>query len=96
MVVRIPGKTFKNKKMAGHLGSDRITTLNLKVVKTDVERGLILVEGAVPGVAGGYIYGPRRGEEERPPRICRCPASSAPAPRRRLRPKPRPDQQPEA
>ena len=51
-----PGKTFKNKKMAGHLGTDRITTLNLKVVKTDVERGLILVEGAVPGVAGGYIY----------------------------------------
>lgn len=50
-----PGKTFKNKKMAGHLGTDRITTLNLKVVRTDVERGLILVEGAVPGVAGGYI-----------------------------------------
>ena len=51
-----PGKTFKNKKMAGHLGVDRVTTLNLKVVKTDVERGLILVEGAVPGVAGGYIF----------------------------------------
>ena len=50
-----PGKTFKNKKMAGHLGCDRITTLNLKVVQTDVERGLILVEGAVPGVAGGWI-----------------------------------------
>ena len=51
-----PGKTFKNKKMAGHMGVDRVTTLNLKVVKTDVERGLILVEGAVPGVAGGYIF----------------------------------------
>ena len=51
-----PGKTFKNKKMAGHMGVDRVTTLNLKVVRTDVERGLILVEGAVPGVAGGYIY----------------------------------------
>ena len=51
-----PGKTFKNKKMAGHLGTDRITTLNLRVVKTDVERGLLLVEGAVPGVAGGTIY----------------------------------------
>ena len=51
-----PGKTFKNKKMAGHLGTDRITTLNLKVVKADVERGLLLVEGAVPGVAGGTIY----------------------------------------
>ncbi len=51
-----PGKTFKNKKMAGHLGVERVTTLNLKVVRTDVERGLILVEGAVPGHAGGYIH----------------------------------------
>jgi large subunit ribosomal protein L3 len=51
-----PGKTFKNKKMAGHLGVDRVTTLNLRVVQTDVERGLILVEGAVPGTAGGWIY----------------------------------------
>lgn len=50
-----PGKTFKNKKMPGHMGSDRITTLNLRVVQTDVERGLILVEGAVPGAKGGWI-----------------------------------------
>lgn len=50
-----PGKTFKNKKMPGHLGVERVTTLNLKVVQTDVERGLIMVEGAVPGVAGGWI-----------------------------------------
>ena len=50
-----PGKTFKNKKMPGQLGVERVTTLNLKVVQTDVERGLILVEGAVPGVAGGWI-----------------------------------------
>jgi large subunit ribosomal protein L3 len=50
-----PGKTFKNKKMPGHMGVDRITTLNLKVVQTDVERGLILVEGAVPGAKGGWI-----------------------------------------
>src|SRR5436190_13281652 len=50
-----PGKTFKNKKMAGHLGVDRITTLNLKVVQTDVARGLILVEGAVTGANGGWI-----------------------------------------
>jgi large subunit ribosomal protein L3 len=50
-----PGKTFKNKKMAGHLGVERVTTLNLKVVQTDVERGLILVEGAVPGAKGGWI-----------------------------------------
>jgi large subunit ribosomal protein L3 len=51
-----PGKTFKNKKMAGHMGVDRITTLNLKVVQTDVSRGLILVEGAVPGTKGGWIF----------------------------------------
>jgi large subunit ribosomal protein L3 len=51
-----PGKTFKNKKMAGHLGVERVTTQNLKVVQTDVERGLILIEGAVPGNAGGWIH----------------------------------------
>ena len=50
-----PGKTFKNKKMPGHLGVERVTTLNLKVVQTDVERGLIMVEGAVPGAKGGWI-----------------------------------------
>lgn len=50
-----PGKTFKNKKMPGHLGVERVTTLNLKVVQTDTERGLILVEGAVPGHKGGWI-----------------------------------------
>lgn len=50
-----PGKTFKNKKMAGHMGSDRVTTLNLKVAKIDVARGLIMVHGAVPGSKGGWI-----------------------------------------
>src|SRR5215475_2062067 len=50
-----PGKTFKNKKMPGHLGVDRVTTLNLKVVQTDVERGLILVEGSVPGAKSGWV-----------------------------------------
>jgi len=50
-----PGKTFKNKKMAGHMGVERVTTLNLRVVQTDPERGLILVEGSVPGFAGGWI-----------------------------------------
>jgi large subunit ribosomal protein L3 len=50
-----PGKTFKNKKMPGHLGVERVTTQNLRVVQTDPERGLILVEGAVPGIAGGWI-----------------------------------------
>jgi large subunit ribosomal protein L3 len=41
--------------MAGHLGVERVTTQNLRVVRTDVERGLILVEGAVPGVKGGWV-----------------------------------------
>jgi large subunit ribosomal protein L3 len=50
-----PGKTFKGKKMAGHLGDVRVTTQNLRVVSTDVERGLIMVRGAVPGSDGGYV-----------------------------------------
>src|SRR6201995_1788245 len=50
-----PGKTWKNKKMPGHMGVDRVTTLNLRVVQLDVARGLILVEGAVPGSKGGWI-----------------------------------------
>jgi large subunit ribosomal protein L3 len=50
-----PGKTFKNKKMAGHLGAERVTTLNLKVVQVDGDQGLILVKGAVPGAEGGYV-----------------------------------------
>jgi large subunit ribosomal protein L3 len=50
-----PGRTFPNKKMAGHLGSERVTTLNLKVVATDGERGLIMVRGAIPGHDGGYV-----------------------------------------
>mgnify|MGYP001023511449 FL=1 len=51
-----PGKTFKNQKMPGHLGAERVTTQNLRVVQTDPSRGLILVEGAVPGVKGGWIH----------------------------------------
>jgi len=50
-----PGKVFKGKKMAGHLGAERVTTQNLRVVKVDVVRGLILVRGAVPGAKGGWI-----------------------------------------
>lgn len=50
-----PGRVFKGKKMAGHLGDERITTQNLKVISTDVERGLILVQGSVPGAPGGYV-----------------------------------------
>jgi len=50
-----PGKTFKNKKMGGHLGVETVTTQNITVVRIDVERGLILVKGAVPGAEGSYV-----------------------------------------
>lgn len=50
-----PGRVFKGKKMAGHMGSVRVTTQNLEVVATDADRGLILVRGAVPGHKGGYV-----------------------------------------
>ena len=50
-----PGKVFKGKKMAGHMGDERVTTQNLVVVKTDVERGLLMVRGAVPGSKGGWV-----------------------------------------
>lgn len=50
-----PGKVFKGKKMAGHMGATRITTQNIEVVKTDNDRGLILVRGAVPGSKGAWI-----------------------------------------
>ena len=50
-----PGKTFKNKKMPGHLGVERVTTLNLEVAAIDAARGLIMVQGAVPGAKGDYV-----------------------------------------
>jgi large subunit ribosomal protein L3 len=50
-----PGKTFKNKKMAGHLGNERVTTQSLEVVAADVERGLLLIKGAVPGSDHGWV-----------------------------------------
>ncbi len=50
-----PGKTFKNKKMAGHLGQETVTTLNLTVFRVDVERGLIMIRGAVPGTEGSWV-----------------------------------------
>jgi len=51
-----PGKTFKNKKMPGHLGQERVTTLNLQVAGIDEGRNLLLIRGAVPGSKGGYVY----------------------------------------
>jgi len=50
-----PGKTFKNKKMAGHLGQERITTLNLEVAAVDADKGLIMLKGAVPGSKNAYV-----------------------------------------
>ncbi|MCX7377229.1 MAG: 50S ribosomal protein L3 [Alphaproteobacteria bacterium] len=50
-----PGKTFKNKKMAGHLGQERITTQNLVVAAVDAAKGLLMIKGAVPGAKGGYV-----------------------------------------
>ncbi len=50
-----PGRVFKGKKMAGHLGVERVTTQNLEIVRTDAERGLILVRGAVPGAENSWV-----------------------------------------
>jgi len=50
-----PGKVFKGKKMAGHMGAAKVTTQNLQVVKTDLDRGLIMIKGAVPGSKGGWV-----------------------------------------
>ncbi|MEM6387919.1 MAG: 50S ribosomal protein L3 [Pseudomonadota bacterium] len=50
-----PGRVFKGKKMAGHMGAARVTTQNLQVVRTDADRGLIMVKGAVPGSKGGWV-----------------------------------------
>jgi large subunit ribosomal protein L3 len=50
-----PGKVFKGKKMAGHMGDRRVTTQNLEVARVDAERGLLFVVGAVPGAKGGWV-----------------------------------------
>lgn len=50
-----PGKVFKGKKMAGHMGAARVTTQNLEVVKTDADRGLVFIKGAVPGPKSGWV-----------------------------------------
>jgi large subunit ribosomal protein L3 len=89
-----PGKVFKGKKMAGHMGSERVTTQNLVVVATDVDRGLVMVKGAVPGSKGGWVL--IRDAVKRPgqrrPRFraasgCRRVRSPARRRARRLRPK---------
>jgi large subunit ribosomal protein L3 len=50
-----PGKTFKNKKMAGQLGAARVTTQSLEVISVDAERGILMIKGSVPGCAGGRV-----------------------------------------
>ena len=85
-----PGKTFKNKKMHGHYGVDNITTQNLEVAKVDVERGLIMVRGAVPGSKGGWVM--VRDAVKRPHKDVPMPASvkkraKLPPPTRRRRTK---------
>ena len=50
-----PGRVFKGKKMAGHMGSERVTTQNIEIVRVDAERNLLLVKGAVPGARGGDL-----------------------------------------
>lgn len=86
-----PGKVFKGKKMAGHMGTDRVTTQNLEVVRTDVERGLIMVKGAVPGSKGGWVLVrdavksklpegvPTPGAFRRAGEVAAAPAAEAPA-----------------
>jgi large subunit ribosomal protein L3 len=51
-----PGRVFKGMKMAGRMGGERQTTLNLKIQGVDLERGLILVKGAIPGPKGGLVF----------------------------------------
>jgi ribosomal protein L3 len=60
-----PGKVFKGKKMAGHMGTARVTTQNLQVVRIDTDRGLVMVKGAVPGSKGWLGDGQGRGQEAR-------------------------------
>ncbi len=80
-----PGKVFKNKKMAGHLGQERITTLNLEVAAVDGEKGLLMLKGAVPGAKDGFVMvrdaikRPRPAEAPYPAALLGSPAGSAAA-----------------
>jgi large subunit ribosomal protein L3 len=80
-----PGRTFPGKKMAGHLGAEQVTTLNLRVVSVDAEKGLIMVKGSVPGSDGNWVL--VRDAVKRPrskdlpfPAALRAVASEGPAP----------------
>ena len=79
-----PGRTFPGKKMAGHLGAEQVTTLNLKVVSVDADKGLILIKGSVPGSDGGWVLIRDAVKRARPkdlpfPAAVRAVASEAPA-----------------
>jgi large subunit ribosomal protein L3 len=79
-----PGRVFKNKKMAGHMGDRRVTIQNLRIVRTDPAQGLILVSGAVPGAEGGFVLvrdaAKRKAPEGLPfPAALRGGAAAAPA-----------------
>jgi large subunit ribosomal protein L3 len=79
-----PGRVFKNKKMAGHMGDRRVTIQNLRIVRTDPAEGLILVRGAVPGAEGAYVLVRDAAKREAPdglpfPAALRGNASAAPA-----------------
>ncbi|MEM9524554.1 MAG: 50S ribosomal protein L3 [Pseudomonadota bacterium] len=73
-----PGRVFKGKKMAGHMGAARVTTQNLEVVRTDAYRGLIMVKGAVPGSKGGWVT-VKDAVKKRPPDGVPFPAALKPA-----------------
>jgi large subunit ribosomal protein L3 len=78
-----PGKVFKNKKMAGHLGDERVTTLGLEVAAVDAEKGLIFLKGAVPGARNGFVLvrdaikRPRPADAPYPAALADAPAASA-------------------
>ena len=80
-----PGKTFKNKKMAGHLGAARVTVQSLEVISADAERGVLMVKGAVPGSKGGYVLVKDAAKRKAPdglpfPAALRGGATAAPSP----------------
>ncbi|MCZ6604634.1 MAG: 50S ribosomal protein L3 [Alphaproteobacteria bacterium] len=74
-----PGKVFKGKKMAGHMGAERVTVQNLEIVSADAEEGLILIRGAVPGAKGGYVL-VRDAVKQPRPDAAPYPAASGDAP----------------
>ena len=77
-----PGKVFKNKKMAGHLGDERVTTLGLEVAAVDAEKGLIFLRGAVPGARNGFVLvrdaikRPRPADAPYPAALAEAPAAA--------------------